>query len=119
VALTGGLLPKVFLTDSGSVAVEVAIKMLVQYWHALGAPRSRLLTIRGGYHGDTFGAMAVCDPVNGMHRTFRGMVADHVFAPIPPAGFDAPVDEGWLAAVRRSFDERSSELAGVIVAPIV
>src|SRR5438093_8628744 len=73
-------LDHVFFADSGSVAVEVAIKMALQ---ATG--RKRLLTVRGGYHGDTFGAMAVCDPVTGMHARFAGALAEHVFAPRPPA----------------------------------
>ncbi|WP_405394974.1 aminotransferase class III-fold pyridoxal phosphate-dependent enzyme [Microbispora hainanensis] len=72
-------LDHVFLADSGSVAVEVAIKMAVQY-----SGRSALLTVRGGYHGDTFAAMSVCDPVGGMHHLFTGMLPRHVFAPMPP-----------------------------------
>ncbi|WP_250562855.1 aspartate aminotransferase family protein [Sphaerisporangium fuscum] len=75
-------LPKVFLADSGSVAVEVAIKMALQC-----TGRSRLLTVRGGYHGDTFGAMSVCDPVNGMHHLFSGVLPRHVFADRPPGGY--------------------------------
>jgi adenosylmethionine-8-amino-7-oxononanoate aminotransferase len=75
-------LEKVFFADSGSVAVEVAIKMAIQC-----TGRSRLLTVRGGYHGDTFGAMAVCDPVNGMHHLFTGVLPEHVFADRPPPGY--------------------------------
>jgi adenosylmethionine-8-amino-7-oxononanoate aminotransferase len=72
IAITPESLQHVFFCDSGSVSVEVAIKMALQYWQAQGQPRrSRLLTVRGGYHGDTFGAMAVCDPVNGMHERFQ------------------------------------------------
>ncbi|MGA2162971.1 MAG: aspartate aminotransferase family protein [Solirubrobacteraceae bacterium] len=85
VQLTPAGLERVFFADSGSVAVEVAIKMCLQYQRAVGRPeRSRLLTVRGGYHGDTFGAMAVCDPVGGMHSLFTGILPEHVFADSPP-----------------------------------
>src|SRR2546423_3892771 len=80
-------LERVFFADSGSVSVEVAIKMCLQYQRARGrATRTRLLTVKGGYHGDTFGAMAVCDPVEGMHSLFAGVLAEHVFADRPPDG---------------------------------
>ena len=93
-------LEHVFFADSGSVSVEVAIKMALQYQRAVGHPeRTRLLTVRGGYHGDTFGAMAVCDPVGGMHSLFTGVLAEHVFAERPPDGFDAPLDEAWAEHV--------------------
>src|SRR5689334_23090790 len=86
--LAPGGLERVFFADSGSVSVEVAIKLAVQYQRARGAPgRTRLLTVRGGYHGDTAGAMAVCDPVGGMHAMFAGVLAQHVFAARPPDGF--------------------------------
>ncbi len=87
-----------FLADSGSVSVEVAIKMCLQYQRALGRRgRTRLLTVRGGYHGDTAGAMAVCDPVGGMHSLFTGVLPEHVFAERPPDGFRAGLDERWAA----------------------
>src|SRR5256714_534500 len=80
-------LERVFFADSGSVSVEVAIKMCLQYQRARGSTtRTRLLTVKGGYHGDTFGAMAVCDPVDGMHSLFAGVLAEHVFAERPPDG---------------------------------
>ncbi|GAA4053139.1 adenosylmethionine--8-amino-7-oxononanoate transaminase [Nonomuraea soli] len=104
-AMTG--LEKVFLADSGSVSVEVAIKMAMQ---ATG--RSRLMTVRGGYHGDTFGAMAVCDPVNGMHHLFAGALPQHVFAGLPPAEHD----EAYLDELDRLV---TPDLAAVIVEPIV
>ena len=103
-------LDHVFFADSGSVAVEVAIKMALQ---ATG--RRRLLTIRGGYHGDTFGAMAVCDPVTGMHARFAGALAEHVFAPRPPA----EPDERWEEDVTRLVERHAHELAGVIAEPVV
>lgn len=113
-------LERVFLADSGSVSVEVAIKLCIQYQRALGrAGRTRLLTVRGGYHGDTFGAMAVCDPVGGMHSLFRGILAQHVFAERPPGGFDAGLDERWAAHVRELVAVHADELAAVIVEPVV
>jgi adenosylmethionine---8-amino-7-oxononanoate aminotransferase len=113
-------LEQVFFADSGSVSVEVAIKMCLQFQRARGNPsRTRLLTVRGGYHGDTFGAMAVCDPVGGMHSMFTGVLAEHVFAERPPDGFDAALDERWAAGVRELVERHSDELAAVIVEPVV
>jgi adenosylmethionine---8-amino-7-oxononanoate aminotransferase len=118
--ITPAGLEHVFFADSGSVSVEVAIKMCLQRSRARGEERrSRLLTVRGGYHGDTFGAMAVCDPVGGMHRLFTGVLAEHVFAPRPPDGFNTPLQPGWADAVRELFERYADELAGVIVEPIV
>ncbi|MFB9723390.1 adenosylmethionine--8-amino-7-oxononanoate transaminase [Planobispora longispora] len=103
-------LPKVFLADSGSVAVEVAIKMAFQF-----TGRSRLLTVRGGYHGDTFGAMAVCDPVNGMHHLFSGALPEHLFVPRPPARHE----ESYLAELEATVARHARELAAIIVEPVV
>jgi adenosylmethionine---8-amino-7-oxononanoate aminotransferase len=109
-----------FFADSGSVAVEVAIKMCLQYSLALGRPgRGRLLTVRGGYHGDTFGAMAVCDPVGGMHGLFRGTLAEHVFVDRPPPGFDAPLDDAYAQQLREVVERYEDELAAVIAEPVV
>jgi adenosylmethionine-8-amino-7-oxononanoate aminotransferase len=120
VELTPAPLERVFFADSGSVAVEVAIKMCLQYWRAAGLPeRRRLLTVRGGYHGDTFGAMAVCDPVGGMHTLFTGTLAEHVFADRPPAGFDAPLDHAYADALTTIVERHAAELAAVIVEPVV
>jgi adenosylmethionine-8-amino-7-oxononanoate aminotransferase len=113
-------LDRVFFADSGSVAVEVAIKICLQYQRACGeAQRRRLLTVRGGYHGDTFGAMAVCDPVNGMHRLFAGALAEQLFAEQPPEGFAAPLDGGWAAGLEACFEDHAHELAAAIVEPVV
>ena len=75
--------------------------------------------MRGGYHGDTFGAMAVCDPIGGMHSLFTGVLAEHVFAERPPDGFDAGLDERWAAHVRELIAAHAHELAAVIVEPVV
>ena len=113
-------LERVFLADSGSVSVEVAIKMCIQYQRALGhRGRTRLLTVRGGYHGDTTGAMAVCDPVGGMHSLFTGLLPEHVFAARPPDGFDAGLDEVWANEVRELAERHANELAAVILEPVV
>jgi adenosylmethionine-8-amino-7-oxononanoate aminotransferase len=120
VALTPDGLEHVFFADSGSVSVEVALKMALQYQRSRGRPeKHRLLALRGGYHGDTFGAMAVCDPVAGMHHLFAGALAEHVFAPRPPAGFDAPLDAGWAADVAALVARHAHELAAVVVEPVV
>jgi adenosylmethionine---8-amino-7-oxononanoate aminotransferase len=116
VDLTPAGLEHVFFADSGSVAVEVAIKMCLQ---ATGAERTRLLALRGGYHGDTFGAMSVCDPDEGMHRLFGPLLAPQLFAPRPPAGVQAPLEPAWEAAVRGLFERHGGELAAAIVEPIV
>jgi adenosylmethionine-8-amino-7-oxononanoate aminotransferase len=116
----GGQLRHVFFSDSGSVGVEVAIKMALQYWQAAGRPaKSRLLALRGGYHGDTFGAMAVCDPETGMHRLFTPVLPRHRFAPRPEGRFGAAATAGDLAALRALFAAHADELAAVILEPIV
>jgi adenosylmethionine---8-amino-7-oxononanoate aminotransferase len=113
-------LEQVFFADSGSVSVEVAIKLCLQYQRALGhSGRTRLLTVRGGYHGDTFGAMAVCDPVGGMHSMFTGVLPEHVFADRPPDGFDAGLDSVWAEHVSGLVARQAHELAAVIVEPVV
>ena len=120
VELTPEGLDHVFFADSGSVSVEVAIKMCLQYWRAQGvAKRRRLLTVRGGYHGDTFGAMAVCDPVGGMHSLFSGTLAEHVFADRPPRGFDAPLHPDYAEHLNDVVERHAPELAAVIVEPVV
>ncbi len=114
VELTG--LDHVFLCDSGSVGVEVAVKMCLQYWRHRGRPaKHRLLTWRGGYHGDTFHPMSVCDPEGGMHRLWTGVLPEQVFVPMPPAGFDS----AYAATLHEAIDKHADELAAVIVEPVV
>ena len=116
-------LDHVFLADSGSVSVEVALKLAVQYQRARGRERGRFLALRGAYHGDTTGAMSVCDPVGGMHADFASLLAPQVFAPQPPApSGDAAVDDAacaaWEAEVSELLDRHGAELAGIIVEPV-
>lgn len=119
-SLTPDGLEHVFLCDSGSVSVEVAAKMCLQYWRSLGRPaKRRLLTWRGGYHGDTFMAMSVCDPEGGMHRMWEGVLPSQVFAGPPPGGFGDPPDEAYAAELRDLIETHAGELAAVIVEPVV
>ncbi|QEK92244.1 adenosylmethionine--8-amino-7-oxononanoate transaminase [Achromobacter insolitus] len=111
--MLGPGLDRVFYTDSGSVAVEVAMKMALQFWLNQGERgRSRFLAFRGGYHGDTFGTMAVCDPDEGMHSLYRGMLAEHDIV-------DLPRTEGELAALEAHLEIRGARLAGILVEPLV
>jgi adenosylmethionine-8-amino-7-oxononanoate aminotransferase len=120
VDLTPAGLDKVFFADSGSVAVEVAIKMALQYWHSKAQPnKNRMLTIRNGYHGDTFGAMAVCDPINGMHSLFASVLPQHHFVDAPPMGFDRPMEEGDLTELEDKMREHQHGIAALILEPIV
>lgn len=113
-------LQKVFLSDSGSVSVEVAIKMSLQYWHSRGEKnKHKLLTVKNGYHGDTFAAMSVCDPVNGMHQIFEDVLMNNIFAPAPQASFDQPWDESELEALTHLFENHHQEIAAFIIEPIV
>ena len=118
VSITPEGLEHVFLCDSGSVSVEVAVKMCLQYWRSAGLAKRRLLTWRGGYHGDTFMAMSVCDPEGGMHAMWDGVVARQVFAPVPPArpGGRMP---GYAATLTGLIEEHADSLAAVIVEPVV
>ena len=110
----------VFLADSGSVSVEVAVKMCLQFWRSLGRPgKHRLLTWRGGYHGDTWQPMSVCDPDGGMHELWSGVLPRQVFADAPPPGFDAPPDEAYARRLRELIGRHADELAAVIVEPVV
>ncbi|WP_393085928.1 adenosylmethionine--8-amino-7-oxononanoate transaminase [Streptomyces sp. LN704] len=116
VDITPGGLEHVFLADSGSVSVEVAVKMCLQHWRSLGRPaKRRLLTWRGGYHGDTWQPMSVCDPEGGMHELWQGVLHRQVFADAPPAGYE----ESYAAHLRELIGRHADELAAVIVEPVV
>jgi len=120
IKITAPSLQYVFFSDSGSVSVEVAIKMALQYWHNLGLPnKKRLLAIRGGYHGDTFGAMSVCDPVNGMHALFAGAMQEQLFAPRPQTRFGEALIAGDTDPLREQLNAHHPEIAAIILEPIV
>ncbi|HGK4839852.1 TPA: adenosylmethionine--8-amino-7-oxononanoate transaminase [Kluyvera georgiana] len=119
VAMTPEPLECVFLADSGSVAVEVAMKMALQYWQAKGESRQRFLTFRNGYHGDTFGAMSVCDPDNSMHSLWKGYLPENLFAPAPHSRFDGEFDEYDMVAFARLMAAHRHEIAAVILEPVV
>ncbi len=122
VTLTPPPLKKVFFADSGSVSVEVALKIALQYWMARRQPqKQRFLTVRNGYHGDTFGAMSVTDPENGMHSLFAGVLPKHLFAPAPQMGFHLEVSEPAqdITALAKLLDQHHQEIAAIIVEPIV
>ncbi|MEQ9859681.1 adenosylmethionine--8-amino-7-oxononanoate transaminase [Pectobacterium cacticida] len=115
----------VFLADSGSVAVEVAMKMALQYWQARGEKRQRFLTLRHGYHGDTFGAMSVCDPQNSMHSLYQGYLPAHLFVSAPPlaltgeGGFADEWQEAEIAPFQSLLETHAHAIAAVILEPIV
>jgi adenosylmethionine-8-amino-7-oxononanoate aminotransferase len=120
VTMTPAGLNKVFFADSGSVAIEVAIKMAVQYWVARDLPnKNRLATIRGGYHGDTFAAMSVCDPVNGMHSLFQGSLRQQLFAARPDCPPHQAFDPSCLAELEQLLATHQHQLAALILEPIV
>ena len=120
VHMTPASLTRVFFSDSGSVAVEVALKMAIQYWHTQGKPtKQHFATPRSGYHGDTFAAMSVCDPVNGMHSMFNQALTPQYFVAPPPIGFDTVVDQTYLDSIRELFEQQHEQLAGFIIEPVV
>ncbi|EOX4456351.1 adenosylmethionine--8-amino-7-oxononanoate transaminase [Vibrio antiquarius] len=112
-------LEHVFLADSGSVAVEVSLKMALQYWHARGERRPKFLTLRHGYHGDTFAAMSVTDPDNSMHSLYKGFLPEHIFAESPTCGFWDEWKSEDLADFEHKIETHHQELAAVILEPIV
>ena len=118
--LTPAGLDRVFFSDSGSVAVEVALKMALQYWHSTGHTRKQqFIALRNGYHGDTFGAMSVCDPVTGMHHLFGDVLPKQHFAPAPNCAFDAPCTDQDMEPITELLSQHHREIAAVIVEPVV
>lgn len=122
--ITPGQMSRLFFADSGSVSVEVALKMALQFWQAQGKTRkTTLMTVRGGYHGDTFGAMSVTDPINGMHRLFTEVLPKHLFAPRPERRFGEPLTPGdnspdW-DEFQTMLEVNADRIAAVILEPIV
>lgn len=120
VEITPKGLNKVFLSDSGSVSVEVAIKMAFQYWISQGqSQKNKLLSLKGGYHGDTFAAMSVCDPTNGMHHIFDQVLPQHYFAPKPEIGFNQKWQHSDIAELKSLLETHHKNIAAVILEPIV
>lgn len=119
VAMTPEALECVFLADSGSIAVEVSMKMALQYWLGRGETRQKFLTLKRGYHGDTFAAMSVCDPENSMHSLWRGYLPEHLFATAPQCGFDGEWNEADFVDFAQLAEAHHREIAAVILEPIV
>ncbi len=119
-AITDKRLDKIFFADSGSVAVEVAMKMALQYFFAQGKQqKQQFLTVRSGYHGDTFGAMSVCDPVTGMHHLFQGVLAPQLFVPAPYSITEDHTDHADIDALEMTLKTQHHTIAAVIIEPIV
>ncbi len=120
IAITPEPLNAVFYSDSGSVAVEVAMKMAIQYWHAKGeSKRQRFISLRSGYHGDTLGAMSVCDPETGMHSLFSGVLPEQIFIEQPQCRFGEPCTDNDIAALKKALIEHGKDCAALIMEPIV
>lgn len=118
-AITPKPLECIFLADSGSVAVEVALKMALQYWQAKGEKRQRIVALKQGYHGDTFGAMSVCDPDNSMHSLYKGYLPNHFFVDAPKTGFYQQWDPDDINSLRLTLEQHHQEIAAVMLEPIV
>lgn len=119
IEITPAPLDRVFLADSGSVSVEVALKMAIQYQAGTGKPqKQKFLTVKNGYHGDTFGAMSVCDPVNGMHSLFADMLPQNYFAPAPHLG-STPANNDDIVQFEKLLEQNAATIAAVILEPIV
>lgn len=119
VEMTPEPLECVFLADSGSVAVEVALKMAFQYWHAKGEKRHKIVSLSHAYHGDTFGAMSVCDPKNSMHSIYEGYLPEHLFAPTFTLGFDDEWDDSAVDELFTLVEDNADDISAIIVEPIV
>lgn len=120
IAITPEPLDAVFYSDSGSVAVEVAMKMAIQYWHAKGeTKRKRFISLRSGYHGDTLGAMSVCDPETGMHSLFSGVLPEQIFIEQPQCRFGEPCTDNDITALKKALTEHGEVCAALIMEPIV
>jgi len=119
VAMTPEPLQKVFLADSGSIAVEVALKMAIQYWSGRDKTKTRMVTVNRGYHGDTFGAMSVCDPTNGMHSLFESVLPESLFLGDLPQGYSQPLDPELMQHFEQQIKEHADTLAAFIIEPVV
>lgn len=120
IAITPTPLQRVFFSDSGSVSVEVALKMAIQYWNTQGKVQKQFfVSPKSGYHGDTFAAMSVCDPENGMHSLFNGALTQQFFVSPPPTGLHEPVKHEYLDEIRRLFESHHTQIAGFIIEPVV
>jgi adenosylmethionine---8-amino-7-oxononanoate aminotransferase len=120
VEITPDVLETVFFSDSGSIAIEVALKMALQYWVGMGeGDRNQFVTVRGGYHGDTYHAMSVCDPVGGMHSLFASSLPKYLFADRPKTKFDEPWDEADFESLRSLVTQKPRRIAAIVMEPIV